>query len=215
MVAVTEIHRRAEVMRLLDRYLVEIVERHNLCPWARASREKGELGVDVLWGTPTVAEWVTAAKALLARPDTRVVMVVAPELVITTSELRAVRAEVAANIPSAGVAEFHPDAVLDSATPARLVPFVRRSPDPMLQLVPFALLATVRTQPMTAERVMQLQMLGNLAPEPKQDIAEVIAAANHTSVTSAQAQIIATLDAIADDRRRSYQLAGISGVRTS
>ncbi len=205
--------RRAEVMRLLDRYLVEVVERYELCPWARASREKDELGIDVLWGTPTVLEWITAANALLERPNTRVVMVVAPELVVTTSELRAVRAEVAAKIPKAGVAEFHPDATLDLATPARLVPFVRRSPDPMLQLVPLALLATVRTQPITAERVLQLQMLGSLAPAPKQDIAEVIAEANHKTVSGAQAEIVATLAEIAEDRRRSYQLAGISGTR--
>lgn len=213
MVAMDQTRRRAEVMRLLDRYLVEVVERYELCPWARASREKDELGIDVLWGTPTVLEWITAANALLERPNTRVVMVVAPELVVTTSELRAVRAEVAAKIPKAGVAEFHPDATLDLATPARLVPFVRRSPDPMLQLVPLALLATVRTQPITAERVLQLQMLGSLAPAPKQDIAEVIAEANHKTVSGAQAEIVATLAEIAEDRRRSYQLAGISGTR--
>lgn len=206
----TEIRRRAEVMRLLDRYLIEVVEMYDLCPWARASREKGELAVDVLWGTPTVLEWTTAARALLAQPNIRVAMVIAPELVITTSELRGVRASVASNVKSAGVADFHPDASLDLATPARLVPFVRRSPDPMLQLVPLALLDAVRTQPMSVDRALQAQILGGLLPPQKPDIAERIAEANHAMVSAAQTQIVAALDAIAEDRRRSYPLAGIN-----
>ena len=35
--------RAAEVRRILERYLVEVVERHALCPWARSARERGEL----------------------------------------------------------------------------------------------------------------------------------------------------------------------------
>ncbi len=32
----------AEVLRLHERYAVEIVERWNVCPWARRAREAGE-----------------------------------------------------------------------------------------------------------------------------------------------------------------------------
>ncbi len=212
----TENRRRAEVMRLLDRYLIEVVERYDLCPWARSSRERGEVGVEVLWGTPTAMEWVATARALLAQPHVKVVMVVAPELAITTDAFRAVRATVASNLTSAGVADFHPDAALDLATPARLVPFVRRSPDPLLQLVPLELLASVRTLPMSMERAQQAQLLGggSLAA-PKPDIAERIALANHTTVTAAREQILETLEAIGADRDRSYALAGIAPRRVT
>src|SRR5262245_22300304 len=120
--------RLAEVRRVLDRYIVEIVETYELCPWAKPARLGDELAVEVLWGTPTAVDWVAAGERLLAREATRVAMVVAPELAATPSDLRAVRDQVAARIPTAGVADFHPDAALDLATPARLVPFLRRSP---------------------------------------------------------------------------------------
>ena len=78
------------------------------------------------------------------------------------------------------------------------------------KLVPLELLASVRTLPMSMERAQQAQLLGGgslVAPKP--DIAERIALANHTTVTAERAQIIATLEAIAADRDRSYALAGI------
>src|ERR1051325_11752428 len=49
--------RAAEVERILERYLVEVVERHELCPWARTARERGELAIGVLWGGGTPQAW--------------------------------------------------------------------------------------------------------------------------------------------------------------
>jgi hypothetical protein len=203
--------RQAEVLRLLDRYLVEIVETYELCPWARAARTGGELATAVVWGPPTVSHFVTAAAELLARPTTRVAMVIAPEF---SGDLRALRDRVAAALPAAGVADFHPDAQLDLATPARLVPFLRRSPDPLLQLVPLALLESARgaTPPRVAERATQAQLLAdhNAIAAPRQDAAARIAAANHARVTADGVAITAVLDDIADDRARSYARAGIA-----
>jgi len=203
----------AEVRRILDRYLVEVVERYELCPWARAAREGGELAVAVAWGSPDVAAWLAAARELLARPATRVAMVVAPELAIAPAELRGVRDAVAAQLPAAGIADFHPEAVLDLATPARLVPFVRRSPDPMLQLVPLALLASVRGAPPAIDRAQQAHALAGGGAPPRGDVADRIAAANHATVTAHHAAIAATLAAIAEDRRIAYQRAGIRSCR--
>jgi len=210
MVAVTDAPRRAEVLRVLHRYLVEIVERHALCPWARAAREGGELAIEIVWGAPTFEAWVAAAEELLARPATRVAMVVAPELAIAPAELRAVRDRVAARLPAAGIADFHPAAPLDLATPARLVPFLRRAPDPLLQLVPLALLDAVRAAPPIADRARQAQLLGGLALPPARDVAARIAADNHATASAAHAEIAATLDDIARDRRNSYVRVGIS-----
>ncbi|HMG56322.1 MAG TPA: hypothetical protein VK601_22640 [Kofleriaceae bacterium] len=204
--------RSAEVRRILDRYLVEVVERHELCPWARATRERGELSVAILWGAPVVDDWAAAAAELLAAPGARVAMVVAPELAIARGELSAVRDAVAAKLPAAGVAEFHPDAALDLATPARLVPFLRRSPDPMLQLVPLALIDAARAAPPAADLALQAAMLGGRAA-PRRELAAEIAAANHAAVAAAHAAITAALDDIAADRRDAYARAGISSGR--
>jgi hypothetical protein len=204
----------AEVRRILDRYIVEVVEAHDLCPWARAARTGAELSVAVLWGEPDEAAWATVGEALLARAQTRVAMVIAPETARTPAELRALRDRVAARIPSAGVADFHPDAALDLGSPARLVPFLRRSPDPLLQLVPLALLDSVRGAPPTAGRSLQAQMLGGTAAATRGDVADRIAAANHATVTAHAARITSTLDAIAADRDASYARAGISTYRS-
>jgi hypothetical protein len=202
--------RVAEVRRLLDRYIVEIVETYDFCPWAKAARLGGELGVDVLWGNPGLEDWVAAALRLLARRQTRVAMVVAPELAASPNELRAIRDRVAARIPTAGVAEFHPDAELDLGSPARLVPFLRRSPDPLLQLVPLELLDRVRAYPAVVDITEQAQMLKDIAAPARGDIADTLADTNHARVSTDAAVIGATLDDIAADRRRSYARAGIA-----
>ena len=206
MVAVS---RSTEVLRILERYLVEVVERHALCPWARAAREQGELAVGIVWGTPALEAWVAEAERLLALPATRVAMVIAPEIAVSREALRALRDIVAARIPSAGVADFHPAAALDLATPARLVPFLRRSPDPMLQLVPLTLLATARAAPPALDRATQASALAGRSEPPRGDVADRIARANHAMVTLHAAAIERALAAIAEDRRTAYARMGI------
>jgi hypothetical protein len=202
-----------EVRRILDRYIIEIVEASDLCPWARPARLAGELAVDVVAGAPTVDAWVSAAEAAFglgqARPSasptarTRVAMIVAPELACTPAELRHARDAVAARMGTFGVADFHPDAVYDDATPARLVPFLRRSPYPLLQLVPLAILDEVRGAPPVAPRSAQAQMLGGVAPTPRGDIADRIAADNHARVRARRAELEARLADIFADRDAS------------
>jgi hypothetical protein len=203
-----------EVRRLLDRYIVEIVEVYGFCPWAKPARLGGEIAVEVLWGTPADAAWFAAARALLARPETRVAMIVAPELAVTPAELRAIRDRVSSALGAVGVAEFHPDAALDLASPGRLVPYLRRSPDPMLQLVPLALLDSVREHTAVIDLNEQALMLGGLVGPTRGDVADELAAKSHATVSARVAEVAAVLDDIAADRRRSYARAGITA-RTS
>jgi hypothetical protein len=201
--------RSAEVMRVLERYLVEVVEAYDVCPWGRAARERGEISVGVLWGEPAMGAWIAEASRLLAAPEARVVMVVAPELAIAREALSTVRDAVAAALPAAGVAEFHPTAELDLATPPRLVPFLRRSPDLMLQLVPLAIIDAVRADTPMPGLAQQASMLGGHAGPPRRDVAAWIAEVNHARVTRDRAAIAATLDDIAADRRTAYARVGI------
>jgi hypothetical protein len=207
MAAVTK---STEVLRVLERYLVEVVERHALCPWARSAREGNELVVGIMWGAPSLEHWLAEARRLLAAPNARVAMVIAPELGLSHAAFAQLRDRVAAQVPMAGIAAFHPRAPLDLATPARLVPFLRRSPDPLLQLVPLALLDTVRSAPPVAGLAQQAVMLAGHAASSRPGIAERIAAANHATVLRAHAEIAATLDDIAADRRAAYARVGIT-----
>jgi len=201
----------AEVRRILERYLVEIVERYDLCPWARTARTNHELAIEIVWDTPAIAGWIAAIEHALADPAIRVAMIVAPELAIEPAELRALRDRVAASLPTYGIAEFHPSAELDLTTPARLVPYLRRSPDPMLQVVPLALLDGVRSSPVP-DRAGQAKILAGAAGPPR-DVAAQIAAANHAAVTVSRIAIEETLAAIAEDRRVGYARAGLSACR--
>jgi hypothetical protein len=194
-------------LRLLDRYLVEVVETYDLCPWARPARLNGELAVDVLWGQPTLANWVATAEALLTRRGVLVAMVIAPEL---TAPLTPIRNRVAASIKTAGVADFHPDATLDLATPARLVPFLRKSPDPLLQLVPLALLEAVRGAPPVVDLTNQAEILAGNAAALRGDIADRIAAETHARVSANPAALEMKFAELAADRERSYARVGIN-----
>jgi len=200
----------SEVRRILDRYIVEVVERFDLCPWAKSARTNGEVGIEVLWGEPTADQWVAAGQALIANPKTRVAMVVAPESAITERDLREMRNVVTNGVPGTGVAHFYPTAPLDLASPPRLVPFLRRSPDPLLQLVPLALLESVRGIPEVPDREMQAQMLKGGVPAQRGDVGDMIAETNHARVTADRAAMLAVLDDIAADRQRSYARVGIT-----
>ena len=211
MVALTE--KLAEVRRILDRYVVEVVERFDLCPWAKSARLGGEVAIEVLWGDPSVEAWIEAGRMLLAQPEARVAMIVAPESTLGVAELRAVRDRVTSALHGVGVAHFHPEAPLDLASPARLVPFLRRSPDRLLQLVPLALLEGVRGAQVPIDRAVQVQMLGGMTTVPRGDVADRIAEVNHARVTAEQSEVMRVLDAITEDRRASYARAEIRSSR--
>lgn len=200
----------AEVLRVFERYLVEVIEAYALCPWAHQARTGGEVSVHVLWGQPELDDWVAAARELLARPTTRVAMVIAPELAETTGGLRGTREQVGRIVKVAGVAEFHPDAERDLVSPARLVPWLRRSPDPLLQFVPFEILNAVRTAPALMDLAEQAKLLGGVSTAPREDIGDRIAEMNHARVSREMAAFDAVLDDIAADRRRSYARVGIT-----
>lgn len=197
--------RTREVRRLLDRYLVEIVEAYELCPWAKQAR----LAVEVLWGTPTSDDWLAAVTRAFADPAIEITMLVAPELRIVRTDFHAVRDALAKRAAIYGIAEFHPDAPYDAKTPARLVPFLRRSPDPLLQCVPLALLDQVRGPSLDVTRSQEIAMrvmAGGVAAV-KPPIADRIAAANHARVDPARFE--AVLANIAADRAESYARVGI------
>ena len=168
----------------------------------------------MLWGEPSLEQWLASARELLAREGTAVAMVIAPELPGSPAELRALRDRVAAAIPTAGVADFHPGAGLDLATPARLVPALRRSPDPLLQLVPIAMLDAIRNPQLAADRAEQARILGGIADAPRGDIADGIAQRNFDRIASRADAFAAKLAELAADRARSYAAVGISTIRS-
>ena len=128
-----------------DRYLLEFIEALNLCPFAKSCREDGKLhreflGMEAL-DAPLVVERTTA---LAARPDGEVdvALFIFPKLKIEPRPWERFVSEVRREVEKQRggplayfMVAFHPELQMDLANADRAVTFLRRSPDPTIQLV--------------------------------------------------------------------------------
>jgi hypothetical protein len=139
----------AEALRLCTRYIEEVVLAWGLCPWAERAFASGEVRQRVCLAEAVTPEDVLPIlDELDAVPEVAIGLVVFPRLAVRAAAFDAFaervrradharRPDAATSPPSPSflIAAFHPDAADAFATPAQLVSFVRRTPDPTLQLV--------------------------------------------------------------------------------
>jgi len=149
--------RIAAALERNDRYIREFVEAFNLCPYAKRTRETGRLHRTVLLeeGGAAVDALVREIERLEALPPQTVdvALVIFPALptgkdasVAFEQMLAAARERMQArrsDTPFYCVA-FHPDFAEDLGDEHRAVRFIRRSPDPTVQLVRASVLRAVR-----------------------------------------------------------------------
>lgn len=146
----------AESLARSDRYLREFVEALHLCPYAKRCREDGKLHRRVV--VPADAEGaMEAVRAVEALPEGSVEVAL---LIFPTARAdgldsarefesfcAAVRERMSAEHrgePPFYCVAFHPDLPRDLLDAHRAVQFIRRSPDPTLQLVRASVLNAVR-----------------------------------------------------------------------
>ncbi len=141
-------------LEVYERYAVEVVERFGFCPWARAAREAGEVTLRVVFSAdPDDFDESLRLLSELHRqaPETDIALFIYPLLDLDrlgfedyARRLR-LRAEAGPEkLDAFAMAAFHPSANVDLSHPDRLVPFVRRSPDPTLQLVRNSALSSIK-----------------------------------------------------------------------
>lgn len=163
--------RIAAALERNDRYLREFVEARSFCPYAQRCRESGGLHRTVLLiegGSPGTPDFDDAAEAINAAiekieshaPDSiEVGLILLPSLHPALAQgiegarafehlVRAIRERIqerhaGGDAPFYCVA-FHPHLPEDLADEYRAVRFIRRSPDPTVQLVRASLLRTLR-----------------------------------------------------------------------
>ena len=141
-----------EALRRNDRFLGEFVEAHDVCPYARRCRESGGLERRVIESaSPTVADVVAHAHALStdAFRHVEVALLLFPALTAAPPAFERFVADVRETAAKTGpfafyAVAFHPDLPADIADPARFVSFLRKSPDPTIQLVRADLLERIR-----------------------------------------------------------------------
>jgi hypothetical protein len=178
---------------------VEVVERFDLCPWAAPARARGEVWI----GACDEADVTDALTRFDRTPTAMVGLCVLPRFAGDLADLRRLRNELCNSPLGARIAlaEFHPDAPLDAASPGRLVPFLRRSPDPMLQAVRHETLSTLRRGGTTLASADQLALMTGKHVAPPRDVAEDVADANYARMQRDGLALSAALDELITSRR--------------
>jgi hypothetical protein len=173
-----------EALARNDRYLLECVEKLELCPFARRCRETGALERRVL--AQRGVEEAEASGVLRELEEKRfahveVALLIFPFLEVSPAEMERFAGVLRGATSAFFVVAFHPEAPMDATTPDRLVSLLRRSPDPTLQLVRVALLDRVRgSQGDTV--YMSVADIRNPPPPPPPSLSSRIAEANFETV---------------------------------
>jgi hypothetical protein len=204
-----------EAVRLYRRYQIEVVEGCGLCPWAPRARIDGKvrervlLQVDDADLTPTtaairaLADDAGAEIALLIFPRMRAGRAGFERFVARVQEADA-RAHPLGAIPFV-FAAFHPEALPDLSEAERLVPFLRRTPDPTLQLLRASAVDRVREGTPQGTQFLDIRLL-DAAAVASPPLRERIARANMATVTRMGVDAMTTLlDAIVRDREETYR----------
>jgi hypothetical protein len=137
-----------ESLRLCERYVREVVLAFGLCPWAEPALRQGRVARRVFRGgdvePDSVLPAIDALEATGVEPSLDIGLFLFPDhtggwVAFDAFADRVRRADRARRCPGAApaffVAAFHPDGPEALPGPNRLTFFLRRSPDPMLQLV--------------------------------------------------------------------------------
>lgn len=139
-------------MRIHTRYLVEIVEQFNICPFAQGARTTAALERRVILDEDPIAAALGAIDELKPRDQVAVAILIFPRapggvdaFEAFLNQLRAADDARRGERGPFAFALFHPEARFGLDTPDRLVMFFRRSPDPSIQLVRFSALDAVRS----------------------------------------------------------------------
>jgi len=205
-----------ETLRLNRRYLAEVVERFVLCPWARSARNEGHVAECVIQQElpDDFAPSLMTIDTLSERAEIEVALLMYPRLYLSRLDfehfargLRALDADryEPGEAPFA-MAAFHPDATPQLDDPERLIPFLRRSPYPTLQLVRTTSLERVRGDETEGTAFLDLDLLGvaSLPMPPAPTLRERIARRNLETIRAEGVESVErVLEDIFRDRDRT------------
>jgi len=208
---------KAEALRLYRRYRDEIVLEFGLCPWAERALNLGQVTERVVLGGPeTVMKSVSGVVAELAMSEAiEVALLIFPEFELMRPNFDRFAQQVRDSLEGTdhgavfALAAFHPVAEPNRGTSERFIPFLRRTPDPTLQLVRYSVLQRVREGTPQGTQFLDLQafdpaVLASLKEE--KSLREKIADRNLLEAERVGIETLAQIFAdIQADRARSYQ----------
>lgn len=205
----------AEAERLHLRYQVEIVEALGLCPWAERARLGSAFRARVLLQSDARVEaTLHALDTLSSEAQIEVAVLIYPRLDVRRIEferfIAGVHQAYVPRHPDGCVpfvfAAFHPEASPDASGADRLIPFLRRTPDPTLQILRSTVLDRVRSGRPQGTQFVDARVLNFDAPQAPPRLADRIADANLAIVDRVGVEeLTRRFDSIADDRRQTYR----------
>ncbi len=204
---------KAETVRLYRRYEQEIVHGFGLCPWALPVRRDGRLREQVLVQSGTsIRSSLRAIDAL--GPETDLALLIYPRLRLDRRDFD----QFAASVRDAEVARrplgrapfvfaiFHPEATAHVDEAERLIPFLRRTPDPTLQLLRTSVLDHIRGNAVQGTQFVDPSAVLTLVPQ-QASLRERVARTNHeTALRVGVDRIKNDLDAILRDREETHRV---------
>ena len=208
---------RSEALRVYRRYALEVVEGFDLCPWAAYARRDGRVVEYVILAENKLDPQQSLERllALVTERKTEIALFIYPDLALdrlgfesfvrTLRERDAARHEVG-EIPFA-MAAFHPDARPDVGDADRLIPFLRRTPDPTIQVVRQSALDRVRGGSQEGTSFIDLSTLTALPIPQKEPLSlrQRIGQANlETALEVGVERLETLLSDIRRDRDESY-----------
>lgn len=204
-----------EALRLYRRYQLEIVEACGLCPWAEHARVGGHVTERVLLADDPLPGALAAIVELAPQKSIEIALLIFPKLAVTRQAFEKWVAKLQAadkthhplgEIPFM-FAAFHPDADADTSSPERLIPFLRRTPDPTIQLVRASAIDKARVNVKQGTQFFDPSQL-DFPPmhEAAPPLREKIAITNLATVKTMGLEAMRErLDDIAKDRRAVYE----------
>ena len=194
---------RREALRLHRRYLTEVVEQFSVCPWAKSARAGERMR------THGVTEAACKSEELRSLLDdwahdksVEVAFVITPRFegdreafTKWAARVAAIRDDVFLSAP------FHPDPRESSGT----IPFLRRTPDPTLQLVRRSSLEDIRAQdPPHYQDIFSIDLHELQRTTPAKTVAASVLAHNERLLAQHRERLESILEAIHQDRHDTY-----------
>jgi len=204
-----------EVVRVYRRYQSEIVEACGLCPWAERARVDQKVREWVVNETDrgNSASSLTVMDEMFAVPGIEIALLIYPRLQASRAEFERFVARVRdadsrrhplGKIPFM-FAAFHPEAPPDVTNPERLIPFLRRTPDPTIQLVRASVVEKIRGKTPQGTQFFDSKTLLADLEKPAPGMREKIAQTNFETVQKIGVDELGRrLDDILRDRNESY-----------
>lgn len=215
---------RQAALSVYARYAIEIVEGLGFCPWAAKARRDGLVkNVVVLDREPSPERALAEIDRFVGDRSVEIGLILFPRVHLPRLEFEHWVGSVRSIDERRGavvyaLAAFHPEAEPDLASPGRLLPFIRRTPDPVIQCVRRDVLDRVRAREEHGTSFVDLSAVNLADPsqvaalgavDPGTPIHERVAKANHDTIAAMGAdRVRALLDDILRERDARYAALG-------